>query len=372
MLDTSRGVILKTTNGGVSWTNVTAVGTDSMFVGINNYPDFVYFWNVNSGIAVGDPNGNTVHSDSLLAVYGSDSLYTIYSYTVPAFEIWQTVNGGTTWARVSDTLVPPPQTNEYGQANSYAVYGNKLWFGTSTGRVYTNSDTGRWSAHPTNLYSGIVGLAFRDSLHGLAWGYETSTATKYTLMNTSDGGRTWAFSPVNSYIGMTDFCVIPKTYGYMSVGLNSSSSAYATSISYSDGNSWSILESNTLNIERISVVQMTDTMHGWAGTYVINNTTGMNKYIGRNLASIKQVADNNNQIRVYPNPNSGVFNLEISQYENLKINDIEIYNMIGECVHRQIITSSNCQINLSDMSKGMYLVKIQNGTSCQIQKLIIQ
>ena len=48
------GKIIKTTNGGVTWTN--ASDSLTMFTGVNNFPDWVYFYDHNNGIALGDPN----------------------------------------------------------------------------------------------------------------------------------------------------------------------------------------------------------------------------------------------------------------------------------------------------------------------------
>ncbi|MHB8259145.1 MAG: T9SS type A sorting domain-containing protein [Bacteroidia bacterium] len=338
--DGTSGQILKTTNSGALWTNIAS---NSMFLGTNNFPDFVYFWKDSTGIAVGDPNGHTNTNT-----------------TIQEFEIWRTTDSAHTWTRVKDSLLPPPLTNEYGLSNSYAVYAQKVWFGTTKGRVYTSIDSGKWVAYSTGLLGGANGLAFRDSLHGIAWGFETTTTQKITVMNTSNGGRNWTPSPTNLAIGTTDFCLIPGTYGYVSVGLNGETvGAYVTSVSYNEGTSWTVLESNLLNIENISVVQMIDTLHGWAGTKNTNNTTGMNKYIGHNIAGINELGMMKDELRIYPNPASTIINLTISRFDNSKTNSIEIYNTLGECVHSQIIgyplgQSSNSQIDVSKLAEGVY------------------
>ncbi|HEX7415051.1 MAG TPA: T9SS type A sorting domain-containing protein [Bacteroidia bacterium] len=344
------GQILRTTNSGINWTNIAS---PSMFLNTNNFPDFVYFWDMSNGIAVGDPNGHTNTAT-----------------TIQEFEIWRTIDSAHTWVRVKDSLLPPPLSNEYGLSNSYAVYGQKVWFGTTKGRVYTSIDSGKWVAYSTGLLGGANGLAFRDSLHGIAWGFENTTTQKITVMNTSNGGHTWTPAPTNLAIGTKDFCIIPGTYGYMSVGLNGETvGAYATSKTYNEGTSWAVLESNTLNIENISAVQMIDTLHGWAGTKTTNNTTGMNKYIGNNLAGINQFIIQNSEFIIYPNPSNGLFNLTISQFDNASI---EIFNMMGASVHRQIITSSNSLIDVSNLAAGVYILKFQSGNTHQVQKLIIQ
>ncbi|MBI4929594.1 MAG: T9SS type A sorting domain-containing protein, partial [Bacteroidetes bacterium] len=64
---------------------------------------------------------------------------------------------------------------------------------------------------------------------------------------------------------------------------------------------------------------------------------------------------------IYPNPTSGVFNVQMSQFENLKMKDIEIYNMYGEKVpaHFQINSFSNSQIDLSSQPAGIYFIELK-------------
>jgi hypothetical protein len=220
------------------------------------------------------------------------------------------------------------------------------------------------------LYGGVNGLAFRDSLHGLVWGFLNSTTQTITVMNTTNGGHTWATIPANLYIGRNSFCAIPGTYGFMSVGLNQAASAYATSVTYNDGADWTIIESNTSNTEKIAVVQMTDTLHGWAGTHTTGTTNGMNKYMGSNLAGIQQVKNNNNQLVVYPNPAQDILNIEY-----LLVNEnasLQIIDMLGNVVKQVPFNTKHVTINIADMQKGVYLLRMQNGVANSVQKLIIQ
>ncbi|MHB8260757.1 MAG: T9SS type A sorting domain-containing protein [Bacteroidia bacterium] len=66
----------------------------------------------------------------------------------------------------------------------------------------------------------------------------------------------------------------------------------------------------------------------------------------------------NDELRVYPNPSRGEINLNISQFENLKMNSVEIYNSIGECVKQLIIHHSSLILDISDLSEGNYFLKV--------------
>jgi 3',5'-cyclic AMP phosphodiesterase CpdA len=75
-------------------------------------------------------------------------------------------------------------------------------------------------------------------------------------------------------------------------------------------------------------------------------------------------------ISVFPNPTSGKFNVSISQLADLKMNNIEIYNVLGECVHRQIATSANLQIDLSEAPNGIYFLQIKTADGVEVKKIV--
>lgn len=75
---------------------------------------------------------------------------------------------------------------------------------------------------------------------------------------------------------------------------------------------------------------------------------------------------NNTQIRIYPNPSHGIFNLEGIDGEV----QIYIYNSFGEEVYKQT-TSNSKIIDLNKQPKGVYLTKIQTLNGTHYQKLII-
>jgi len=65
------GSILRTNDGGVSWTKQTT----ATFTAPNGFPNVVHFFNANEGFCMGDPNGGY-------------------------FEIYTTTDGGNNWIRV--------------------------------------------------------------------------------------------------------------------------------------------------------------------------------------------------------------------------------------------------------------------------------
>jgi subtilisin-like proprotein convertase family protein len=80
-----------------------------------------------------------------------------------------------------------------------------------------------------------------------------------------------------------------------------------------------------------------------------------------------------NDITVYPNPSSGVFNVEIN---SLNISDIKIsiYNLLGSVVFENNFDNSfnfNEAIDLSSLESGVYLMKVTIGNKKVTKKIII-
>ncbi|MDP5091820.1 MAG: T9SS type A sorting domain-containing protein, partial [Polaribacter sp.] len=67
---------------------------------------------------------------------------------------------------------------------------------------------------------------------------------------------------------------------------------------------------------------------------------------------------------LYPNPASN--NLTVITEQEIKT--IEIYNIQGQ----KVKTSNQKQINVSDLAKGIYLVKIQNNENSILTKKFIK
>lgn len=69
---------------------------------------------------------------------------------------------------------------------------------------------------------------------------------------------------------------------------------------------------------------------------------------------------------VYPNPNSGTFFLEAD-----KGNKIEIYDMAGKLVYRKKLIKNKQKINLNNLPKASYIVKIKGKDNVETELLQI-
>lgn len=86
--------------------------------------------------------------------------------------------------------------------------------------------------------------------------------------------------------------------------------------------------------------------------------------------------DNFNKLstKIYPNPNNGNFTVEFGSNISEKVN-ISVFDIKGRKIFEQTYSSaekSSQNINLNHVLSGVYFVKINNGATSEVQKIIIR
>lgn len=81
-------------------------------------------------------------------------------------------------------------------------------------------------------------------------------------------------------------------------------------------------------------------------------------------ASVKDVSFYN--IDVYPNPASNVINVR----SEFTIDNLSIFDLMGRTVKQQISSNKEFSLDVSDLSKGIYLVKLSSGDKEAVTKFI--
>ncbi len=103
-----------------------------------------------------------------------------------------------------------------------------------------------------------------------------------------------------------------------------------------------------------------------AGSIAVTNISDTINYICGPLG-INEPAQANATMQLFPNPNNGVFQLEINNYPNGSLRDelgenktVEIYNILGEKVYSETLNTkhSTLNIDLSSQSNGIYLCRV--------------
>ncbi|MEM9051099.1 MAG: S8/S53 family peptidase [Bacteroidota bacterium] len=98
-----------------------------------------------------------------------------------------------------------------------------------------------------------------------------------------------------------------------------------------------------------------------------NNLLLDNIRMGSALLSSKSVFEELN-FALFPNPNDGIFRID---WNTDDLGSISILDMSGRIVHQQFNIASNSELNLQNLSKGVYLVQLSINQGVASSKLLI-
>ncbi|ALW85955.1 hypothetical protein AUC43_13135 [Hymenobacter sedentarius] len=364
------GEILRTTNGGISWTKVT---TASQFVGTQGgFCNFVHMFDASVGVSLGDPTNGY-------------------------FEILRTTDGGLTWTRVPQSSIPAPLPNEFGLTRSFFARGNTIWAGLGSSndnapvRVLKSTDRGlTWTASAvTTLLGGITRLAFKDDLNGIAYNNKVANNafSEVNVIRTSDGGATWSpITPVNTANGSFFHFDIDAVDGrYYSVGARfpvttptpvaaDFGSSYST-----DGINWTNLNNSQgfFSFDLISAPAgaPAGSATGYAGAATDANGVG-GIFKASSTVTATRDAALQRVLSAYPNPShSGVFKVELSSFLKGSA-QLTVVDALGRQVQAQALSataigSRNVTLNMSGEKAGVYTLQVRTDAGIATQKLVI-
>jgi len=295
-----------------------------------------------------------------ITYYGSNRLYT--------------ANRAMFWTAISPDLTDgqhPSGSLSYGTLTAIAPSYNNL------NTIYTGSDDG--NVHVT--FDG--GANWENISAGLPDRYITSIAispnddqTAYVTISgfglldydphvfkTIDGGQTWADISSNlPSIPVNDLIIGPDNILLLATDLN-------VWYSEDDGGSWDILGNNLpLTITRdLKYHAPTQTLY--AGTF----GRSIHSYDLSTLLGTDSFVEETNDVRLYPNPTNSVLNIK---HDLTSDGQITIFDITGKEVKLlfdgNLEASRNITFQVSEMSSGIYFVRIASEGKSVVKKLMIQ
>lgn len=345
------GSIFKTTDGGATWNeqgvNLFSTGT--------SYLDFIYFWNANDGIAVGDPNPDE-------------------------FEIYTTTNGGDTWTPVSGDAIPDPIPGEAPRYR-YCVVGNNIWFSTYNNRIFHSTDKGlTWSVSDTGIpmikpiSRYYIDIAFWNANEGIARHFDYITRKNLHVARTNDGGATWSPVIVNGPLLGSLYSGIAYVPGTKSTLISTGTKfgkPSGSSYSNDGGTNWTLIDTLGHYITRFL-----NPTTGWSADLSENETTGgISKFSGT-LVNVKNSQSGKDiSFGAYPNPCKGHLIVQLNNGEDHDLK-LSIIDLVGREVYKKEFGIPGeffmRGLDISVLTKGEYILKIENGILNHSEQIIIQ
>ncbi len=274
------GTILKTSNGGSSWSNQNS-GTIQKL-------NSVHFTNAQTGWAVGDSgtilkSSNGGNSWSSQNSETSERLYSVHFTNAQtgwavgyAGTILKTSNGGSSWSsQTSGTTL-----------SLYSIYFNDSQTGWAVGDfgtiLKTTNGGSSWSNQTSGTTHNLRSMHFTDAQNGWAVGYTDHQWIYGTILKTSNGGSSWSSLNGNffalSFVYFTDAqngWVVDNYFGSILKTTNG-------------GSSWTSQNSGT--IQHLYSVHFTNAQTGWAVGYagtILKTSNGGSSWSSKTSGTIQ-------------------------------------------------------------------------------------
>jgi photosystem II stability/assembly factor-like uncharacterized protein len=365
------GTILKTIDGGSMWTHLNSGTSQNLYA--------VCFNNVNTGFAVGESGcilkTNNGGESWTTQVSGSNvSLRSVHfpvddiGYAVGDSMVLSTNDGGLTWTG---------QSLLRGRWDSEGFKLNSVFF-TSADTGFVVGHTGGWMPNG-KLYKTVNGgkdwtiltppelgyfvvfysVFFTNAKTGYVSGLSsTGMMDGYpTILKTIDGGLTWN----NYFCGITGVIYFPDAdTGYIVGG-------GAIQKTTDGGTTWS----NPLYVTG-NALHSISFPNSETGYIVGDNGTILKTTNGGGLVSAAITQKVESTFTIYPNPATNKISIATNSNQQGETT-ICIFNMNGALLQQTKFQSQNLiELDVSNLTKGIYLVKIQTNKGIETKKLVVQ
>jgi photosystem II stability/assembly factor-like uncharacterized protein len=321
-----------------------------------------------SGATNGISNGDRKNWDTPVVMDPQDSQVLYYGTN----RLYRTTNAAGNWTAISPDLTNGPGGGNlsFGTIISISVSpidASTIYVGTDDGNVWITNDGGSsWTNISSTLPNRWVTkvLASRSDLNVV---YVTFSGYRYGEDNghvykSGDNGANW--TDISS--GLPDIPVndiLEDVYGNLFLGTD-----IGVLASPDQGVNWNVLGEN------LPSVVVTDMHIHEASEYLYIGTYGRSMYkldIADDILAVSNISFSET-ISIYPNPASDYINVSASEaLENISVG---IYDAMGREISRRDFSMLNRdeQLSTQGFSKGMYFVRISNGTSQTTKKLLLK
>ncbi len=400
----SQGMVLKTNNGGTSWTGTPIPKTDLPI-------KCIYFTNETTGYVATEDVYKTTNSGatwSKVLTPGGSLIQTIYflnettGFACAPNKIFKTTDAGLNWEKIDLPGGVSPSSMRF-------ISNTTGFFTTETnGRIYGTTDGGaNWNLLYSEMNARLTSISVINNVI-VVGGYSTSSTTCNTILVKSDNGVNWTKEcfnfefPKPRYVYSTYFVSEEKGFlgvdgglyeystqllpqiiiGFNSIpnltvggtytitGVTGGGSGNPIVFTSSDPSVVSI-SGNVITVLGTGSVVITATQ---AGNLVYASAIPVNQNLIVNPITSTVETDIREEVSVSPNPTTGLLNIKFPSKQLSNKVSVAIHNVAGVLVKQTNeinLTDNVFQLDLTDLSAGAYFINVKTDKTSYNQKIVI-
>ena len=362
------GTVIKTTNGGDTWIDVSGspipdtltlnsisgrTESTAIVTGADNRSAYVYItydggstWSQTFAVMGGYIYGT---------VFTAGNNFGLHCNPIGGFwKIYWSSNNGSKWQLLSTY---PQEGSETGWNNALCVVYPDGWSGTNSGRLYYSPTGEEWSPQPTTRLINSKAVWFKNKDVGMAGGN--------VIDFTTDGGSSWTFISVPGTGDILGIAADGDKWWYVR-----GSSVYHST---DNGGSWSMIYTAPSGIFN-HLVKATNGSHLWAvrsngGISSTHTPVGIEDERKDAIPEIFSLAQN------YPNPfnPSTTFSYTIPNASKVII---KIYDVLGNEIETLVNDdkeAGNYEVkwNAVDLPSGVYFYQLSTGSFIETKNMLL-
>ena len=364
--NTHRPYILRTSNGGQTWTvaeieeaagaisfQIVAVDSLTAWITTQDYGGGAgrKLYRTADGGNLWTLRLNDVSSGVALNWFGDGQHWLAHNRQ----SISRSDNNGATW---DNSTITGYGANEYQLLNSGAnmscTAGDTLWNGTSDGRLvrFTNYGASYEFINANLGATAIYSIAFQDHQNGLLFNQNSFGLNR--IARSTNGGATWTHLAQQPGNYEWNIAAVPESPGSYVLASTYFTPLGRVAITRDFGDTWSVENLG----QPLNAIVFTSPETGWIGGGKLTNSTrpALFKYTGSPLG-IRTLPELTG-FSVFPNPATGIVNFDFEGYSAGKSVAVSICDLFGRRVFAGIVSDN--QLDLKELISGIYVVSLES------------
>lgn len=383
------GVVLKSTNNGVSWQNMSGGGLpaniDLKCISYISYDTAVTAGNTGSATFIyrtinGGLNWTQVFSQSngsinAIVFKNSQLGFALGNPVAGRWSLWKTTNKGLSWD--STGLFIPQNGSETGYPNCLALRHNYIFFGTNNSRIYRSSNTGLNWSYVNALQINTTSIWINQDTSGYpppGYAFIYSGGTK--LYKSTSIGSVWSQvtfpDSISNFVGYCPGIPGVDNIPFFVFAAKNNGKIYFSNYGGSAFTEKYTAPSGIYNYMTVDVL-------GSGYSFAVRNNGGITRidhFLGGGINQLSSlIPDNYSLYQNYPNPFNPITYLQfaVKHYGLIKlsvfdVNGREIYIPVNELLKPGLYEVS---WDASSFASGIYFYRLQTDGYISTKKMIL-